>query len=296
MNEVIVFLFSFICYYGAWPMMKKRLTLSLVIPAYNEQDHLAVCLEAIANQTVSPDEVIVVDNNSTDRSVALAKAFPFVRVIHATKKGVIFARNQGFDAATSDIIGRIDADTQLPPTWVEHVKNFYANPQNHHTAWSGTGYFQNVRLPLLVAWAYRLLAFHFNRLLIGHYTLWGSNMALLRSQWRTVRGAVCKRTDIHEDLDLAMHIVRSGFAIAYDPTMPVGAELRRVHKDRHELWAYLQWWPRTLRVHGKKTWLLCWFVGAYLLYQATFILLILEVIGQQIERVLLLPSFSKQTK
>jgi glycosyltransferase involved in cell wall biosynthesis len=271
-------------------MKKSQLTLSIVIPAYNEEHHLRACLESIARQTIQPDEVVLVDNNSHDRTAEIAKNFTFVRVVHEDRQGLVFARNRGFDEAKSDIIGRIDADTVLPTTWVEHVKAFYANPHYRQMAWSGAGYFYNVRLPRLVAWTYQLLAFRLNKLLIGHYTLWGSNMAILRPQWLAGRNALCQRTDIHEDLDLAMHVAEAGFAITYDPFNSVRAELRRVHTNRHQLWEYLQWWPRTLQVHNKKTWLVCWFFGAFLLYIATFVLLFLEMSGQALEKLLLAPT------
>src|SRR5207253_642825 len=105
-------------------MLNKTLTLTIVIPVYNEQNHLSACLSAIAAQTVMPDEVIVVDNNSTDSSRDIAKQFPFVRLIKEKKQGVLYAKNRGFAAAGSEIIGRIDADSILPPRWVESVKNF----------------------------------------------------------------------------------------------------------------------------------------------------------------------------
>lgn len=266
-------------------MKKNQLTLSIVIPAYNEEGHLRACLESIARQAVLPDEVILVDNNSHDRTAEIARSFPFVRIVPESRQGLVFARDSGFNAAQSDIIGRIDADTVLPTTWVEYIKIFYADPKNHNTAWSGAGYFYNVRLPGLVAWAYQLLAFRFNKLLLGHYTLWGSNMAVLRSQWLAVREMVCQRTDIHEDLDLAMHVADKDFAITYDRTNLVRAELRRVHADRRELWNYLLWWPRTLQAHNKKSWVVCWFFGAFLLYLATFVLVAADGLGRQVEKV-----------
>jgi glycosyltransferase involved in cell wall biosynthesis len=99
-------------------MIDKTLTLSIVIPVYNEQCHLKACLDAIANQTESPDEVIVVDNNSTDRTLAIAESYPFVKILKEKKQGVLAVRTKGFNSARSSIIGRIDADTVLPPGWV----------------------------------------------------------------------------------------------------------------------------------------------------------------------------------
>lgn len=254
-------------------MNSPRVRVSIVIPAYNEEHHLRSCLQAIADQTVRPYEVIVADNNSTDRTAEVAASYPFVRVVPATRQGIVHGRNAGFDAATGDIIGRIDADIMLPRHWVEHVQQFYTQPGNQQTAWSGAGYFYNVRMPQLVSFAYGLLAFRFNKLLIGHYTLWGSNMAFTREQWQIVRTTTCDRTDIHEDLDLAIHLHRAGFNIFYDTSIKTNAELRRVQSERQELWQYLQWWPRALRLHGHHTWIICWLFGAVFLYWATFILL-----------------------
>jgi glycosyltransferase involved in cell wall biosynthesis len=208
--------------------------------------------------------------------VEVAESYSFVRVVRAERQGIVFARDAGFNAATGDIIGRIDSDIMLPHDWVEHVQGFYANPANLNTAWSGAGYFYNVRLARLVSFAYGLLAFRLNKLLLGHYTLWGSNMAFPRAQWLDVRDDICDRVDIHEDLDLAIHLNQKKYDIVYDTTIKTHAELRRVHSDRHKLWDYLQWWPRTLRIHGKKAWVICWFFGTFLLYIATFILLFVD--------------------
>jgi glycosyltransferase involved in cell wall biosynthesis len=250
--------------------------ISIVIPVYNEAAALKECLEAIARQTVRPFEVIVVDNGSTDDSIGVAQNFDFVRLIHEPKRGIVFARARGFDAARGDIIGRIDADSILPATWTAHVAAFYDDPAHEQVAFSGGAEFYNVRFRHAVAWLYNRLAFDFNHLLIGHPTLWGSNMALTRRQWRAVRSKVCQRTGIHEDLDLAMHLADEGYRIHYDRRFRVGAHLRRVRSNRHELWDYLQWWPRTLRSHGKRTWWICWLFGCLMLYIITPLLTLAE--------------------
>ncbi|HEX7964030.1 MAG TPA: glycosyltransferase family A protein, partial [Candidatus Saccharimonadales bacterium] len=96
----------------------KRQSVSIVIPAYNEERHLAACLEAIRAQSEPPLEVVVVDNNSTDRTAEIARRYPFVRVVHEERQGIVFARGAGFDAARGDIIARIDADIVLPAGWI----------------------------------------------------------------------------------------------------------------------------------------------------------------------------------
>jgi cellulose synthase/poly-beta-1,6-N-acetylglucosamine synthase-like glycosyltransferase len=136
-------------------------------------------------------------------------------------------------------------------------------------------------MPHLVSWAYALLAFRLNMLLIGHTTLWGSNMAITQVQWRAVRTNVHLRNDIHEDLDLTMHLHDAGYHITYDRGITTDAHMRRVRTDRDQLWEYLQWWPRTLRLHHKWTWPVCWFFGAFMLYIATYILVVAEWLARR---------------
>ena len=64
-------------------IVSKNFSLSIIIPVYNEESHLRQCLDAIAKQIEKPDEVIVVDNNSTDETVQIAKSFSFVKVLVA---------------------------------------------------------------------------------------------------------------------------------------------------------------------------------------------------------------------
>ncbi len=111
--------------------MQTPLSLSLVIPAYNEERHLAACLDAVSRQAVMPSEVIVVDNNSTDRTAEIARSYPFVRVVQEPRQGIVFARNAGFDAARGDIIGRIDADTIIPSDWTKHVLAFFCRANSY---------------------------------------------------------------------------------------------------------------------------------------------------------------------
>lgn len=245
--------------------MNKPLALSLIIPAYNEEEHLQACLDSIAAQTVAPFEVLVVDNNSRDKTAQLAATYPFVRVIKAKKQGIVYARNAGFDAAKGDILGRIDSDSILPTDWVESIMNFYARSKNHNVAFTGGGTFYNVPFPALGRWLLDLLAFRVNRLTLGHHFLFGSNMALPRSVWLDVRDSVCNRTDIHEDIDIAVHIHDLHVPIVYDRKLQVGIKLRRVFQDRDKLWRNLMLWPQSLKVHGNPFWMTGWF-GAVLLF------------------------------
>ncbi len=265
-------------------MIKKNsLTLSIVIPVYNEEHHLKACLDAIEAQTERPDEVIVVDNNSSDQSVEIAKSYAFVRVVHEPKQGIVFARDKGFNEAKGTIIGRIDADSRLPPGWVHYVKRFYSMEDHSNYALTGGGYFYNMRLPKINGWVVTQLAYRMNRFVLGHYITWGSNMAILREQWHKVRPSVCHRDDIHEDLDLAIHLHRLGYKIAYRSGLKVGVYLSRVWDKKDERRKHMARWPNTVKVHRNRMW---WMgvVGNIIVVQTVGIFMLIEFIARIFDR------------
>lgn len=223
---------------------KKALTLSLVIPVFNEENQIQECLNAIMNQTMVPAEVIVVDNNCTDRTVKIAKAFPHVRVVRQTKQGIVYARNKGFMSATSDIIGRIDADTVLDPNWTKNVVQFFAN-HKEAAAVSGATNIRDWRGKFLLYWGHRLIYYWTCWLFLGHRTLFGSNMAIRSSAWQQINSNICLRTDIHEDMDLSIHCKKNGLKIYFSDQFHASISPRRIL----HMWHYPRMWVMTKLVH-----------------------------------------------
>lgn len=97
--------------------------LSVVIPAWNEEDGIAAIVErvlsvrpALAEANVADLELIVVDDGSTDRTAEIAGACDGVRVVcHGVNKGYGAALKTGFNAARGDLLGFLDADGTYPP-------------------------------------------------------------------------------------------------------------------------------------------------------------------------------------
>jgi glycosyltransferase involved in cell wall biosynthesis len=229
-------------------MLNKTLTLTIVIPVFNEQDHLAACLRAIAAQSMTPDEVIVVDNNSTDNTVQVARSFPFVKLMREPKQGVLFAKNRGFISAKSQIIGRIDADTVLPPRWVEKVKRYMAD--DSYTALTGPVSYYDMPLPEN---NYHLD--HWMRASIYNWSpkspfLFGSNMAIRKSAWNSLYKGLCGDTYMHEDLDLAIHLYQSGAKILYSKELLAGASGRRYNDSPGRFYRYISMYRQTYLRHG----------------------------------------------
>ena len=95
--------------------------ISIIIPAYNEETYIRECLKHVLDQIEPADEIIVVNNNSSDKTVEIIKEFP-VTLVNETQQGMIPARNRGFNEATGDILIKTDADTQVPTDWVKKIK------------------------------------------------------------------------------------------------------------------------------------------------------------------------------
>jgi glycosyltransferase involved in cell wall biosynthesis len=75
---------------------------SVIVCAHNEARYLPGCLHSILAQSRPPDEILVVDNASTDRTGVVAGQIPSVRVVDEPRKGLVVARETGRHAATGD--------------------------------------------------------------------------------------------------------------------------------------------------------------------------------------------------
>ena len=96
-------------------------TVSAIIPTWNRADLLQNILANLRGQTRSPDEVIVVDNGSTDASPEVAREFGAVLVTLSGNQGFAMAVNEGIRRAGSDWFLIINNDVELQPQWIERL-------------------------------------------------------------------------------------------------------------------------------------------------------------------------------
>jgi glycosyltransferase involved in cell wall biosynthesis len=85
-------------------------SVSVVIPAYNSERTLRACLAAVHAQSHPPDEVIVVDDASTDRTREIAREFPVTLLESPVNRGPAAARNRGIRASRGEVLFFVDAD------------------------------------------------------------------------------------------------------------------------------------------------------------------------------------------
>jgi glycosyltransferase involved in cell wall biosynthesis len=101
------------------------MTIAIIIPAKNEEEVIPLLLQSIAEQTVMPDEVILVNSHSSDATVERAMTFTDklpLKIYDAKVRGVAAARNEGVAQANADYLLFIDSDIILPPECIEKLK------------------------------------------------------------------------------------------------------------------------------------------------------------------------------
>ncbi|MET0296453.1 MAG: glycosyltransferase family A protein [Microbacterium sp.] len=201
-------------------------TVSVVIPVKDDGLELRRCLAALATQSRLADEIVVVDNGSSDASARIAVEGG-ARVVHCAHAGIPAAGAHGYDAAEGDLILRLDADCVPDPAWIETViSTFLARPRVH--VLSGRARFidgpRRLRGPLAAAYlaAYAVVVSP----ALGHLPMFGSNLAFHREAWESVRATV-HRADpsLHDDLDLAYHFGER-HRIGYLPGAHMGISMR----------------------------------------------------------------------
>jgi len=190
-------------------------TISVIVCAYNEARSLSPCLFSILSQTRPADELIVIDNASTDGTGAAASAVPGVRVIREPEKGLVLAREAGRRAATGDILAYLDADCRAPLQWLERVERRFA----HHPAMVAvTGPYRFYDWDLagrVLIRAYDLVVAPLTHLLVHDLSgvgaiLYGGNFAVRRAALERIGGFDCSIEFHGEDTNLGRRLTPVG--------------------------------------------------------------------------------------
>ena len=216
--------------------MPNAVRISVVIPVKDDDTELARCLGALARQIVPADEVIVVDNGSTDASADVARAFG-ARLVRCESPGIPAASYPASLAARPDV-----------------------------AAFSGSARFIDgprlLRRPLATLYLGAYAAVMIPTL--GHLPLFGSNMGLRRPAWLGIRSSVHRDADLHDDMDLSFHLGERGrtrhlsgarMGISMRPFAPGQAFGRRVARGLRTVLVHfphdfppVRWTRRSLRM------------------------------------------------
>jgi len=216
--------------------------ISIVIPTYNEEDYIKACLDAVFAQTVLSDEVIVVDNNSTDKTLEIVSKFKDVKIMTESQQGQLYARISGFNAAKSRWIGSLDADSVIDRTWIEEMMN---HTSKKHQLFSSYVYTREGAFNRLSSSMGNFFLFNVNKFMSGQNLLLGSNFIISKKVWLLVRDDLRPRTDLWEDLEMGLLAGRAGFKPSLVKRQNVQISIRASSIGLIKIYKRLLGWPKT---------------------------------------------------
>jgi glycosyltransferase involved in cell wall biosynthesis len=200
--------------------------ISLVIPAYNEEKYLGECLKSALQNGKDLFEIIVVNNASTDQTVAVAEAFSNVKVINATEKGLTKARQKGFEASGGDIIAYNDADTKMPAGWADKVSQYFEEDDNIVCVSGPYIYYDQSFISKMFTWIYWLLLAYPSYFFIGYMAV-GGNFAVKKSAIEKIGGFDESISFYGEDTNIARRLSKIG-KVKFIPSLYMYTSARRL--------------------------------------------------------------------
>lgn len=253
------------------------MNISVVIPLYNKSTAILRALDSVFNQTVQPDEVIVVNDGSTDGSEQIVAKLnhSLIRLINQNNAGVSAARNKGIAEATKEWIAFLDADDEWMPDYIETITSLSKRyPQCHVLATSylledHLGFRKRIilnRLPFKNEDG--LLSNYFDVASCSHPPLWSSAVVAKKSAIESISGFPVG-INLGEDLltwarlavkyEIAYSIHAKSIFIHYEnsilrtPQIPdiVSMELQKLFQNHrtHNLKKYIALWHK-MRAYG----------------------------------------------
>ena len=188
---------------------------SIYIPAYNAENTILNVINSVINQTYKFDEIIVIDDNSTDLTQSKLKNFERIKIIkNNSNKGLGYNRNLGFKLSTNEIVASIDADVVLSNNWLETMIKHLDDNQgtfiggkmiekftdNNYNKWRAKYYSQN--------WG--------NKNLLNPPFLFGCNTIQHKLIWKDVSGYDEKLLTNGEDIDYSKKLsLKNKYKIMY---------------------------------------------------------------------------------
>lgn len=190
-------------------------SISFIIPLYNEEHTILMCLEAIMGQMSSEDEIIVVDNGSSDGSLKRIQHIQNVLLIHKPDSTIGAVRNAGSEMAKGQILAFIDADCIICPRWRENVIKTFSNNEIGATG-------SKVDIPDDAVWIEKAWYSQRDSKSYSASYINSGNLIVKKDVYEEV-GGFLESLITGEDSELGWRINKAGFAILNNP------EIRAIH-------------------------------------------------------------------
>jgi glycosyltransferase involved in cell wall biosynthesis len=221
--------------------------ISVYIPAYNVARFLPRSIESLLAQTLSPAEILVIDDGSRDNSAELAARYPAVRLIrHERNRGLAAARNTAFRAARSELVGSLDADCIAAPDW---LANLAPHLGDREIAGVGGSLAEGVQVSVADRWRRAHMPQEWGPASIRNPKfLYGCNNLFRKSAVLEAGGYNEAMRTNGEDCDLSGRLRAQGWQLIYDPA--ARATHLRSDSVRSILDTYWRWWKSGVNAYA----------------------------------------------
>jgi glycosyltransferase involved in cell wall biosynthesis len=223
-------------------------TISIIIPAFNEEKYLSQCLQSIYdNDRPEILEVFVVDNGCSDDTVAIAQQFKYskIHLVCELSKGPNFARQAGFKASAGDIIATIDADTMISKKWLDVLLKRFEDPKIVGLSGPYDYYDYPFVKRKFVFWLWKYLGL-FSHIFTG-FVVYGGNFAARKSALQKIGGFDESIVFYGDDANTGKRLSKIG-KLPFDPSFTIQTSARR------------------LKAEGM--WRICWIYGVNFISEA----------------------------
>jgi glycosyltransferase involved in cell wall biosynthesis len=187
----------------------NKMKFSFIIPMFNEEKTIALCIDAIISEMHEDDEIIVIDNGSTDNSIKIVKRYEMVRLLEKPGITIGALRNTGTVEAMGDILAFIDADCVICRGWRDYVCNSFENPS---VAACGSKY----ELPVNACWIEKAW-FSQRKYSAGAVNYINSGNLVVKKKVFKEIGGFDKNLITGEDAELCWRLNLKGFTVWENP-------------------------------------------------------------------------------
>lgn len=211
---------------------------SLYIPCFNVEAYIAPVIEGVLRQTLPAEEILIVDDGSTDRTLEIAQRYPVTIVRHDQNRGLAAARNTGLLRAKNEYVAALDADCVPDPAWLETLTSAASEPK---MAMAGGKLIETVLTSVADRWRQSHMPQDWGAVrIVNPKFTFGSNTVARKAALEEIGWYDERMRTNGEDVDISRRLRVRGYDFVYEPS----AVVRHLRHDSAAsvMNAYWRWW------------------------------------------------------
>ena len=179
------------------------------IPTFNAQNTIELCINSVRNQTYPVDEIIIINDNSTDNTKEILSKYNDLIIINNNQNlGLGYNRNLGIQNSSNEIIASIDSDVELDKKWLE---NIIINLKKNKIVMCGGNMLEKYTNNKVNAWREKYYNQSWGKKdILNPAFLYGCNTILLKSYWEKTEGYDKNLKTNGEDIDFCKQLKSIG--------------------------------------------------------------------------------------